>query len=356
MEYLKSGWKTVVGVPSSNSVLDDHPNVAETVERLVERVETSTLLEDRRDACRALKSLSKTYRLEVGAKAMDALLFVLQNDSNDIDIIAFALETLINIIGNEEENFHSSDSPMNSQDLSIQFTEIFIKRKENVQLILDLLGEFDFKIRWPTIKLLYCLLRNKLRECQDCILTHPMGISRMMDLLSDPREVIRNDALLLLVDLTKNNTNIQKIVAFENAFDRILDIITSEGYSDGGIIVEDCLSILLNLLKTNTSNQNFFKEGSYINRLLPFFDFSFDTDWNAQKINNLLLMFKVIRSLVSPKNPLQVTSSCQKVMNQNEVLQKLCAILMSNGIPAEILTEVYFTVYRIKKLFIFFIT
>lgn len=310
------------------------------MERLVERVETSTLLEDRRDACRALKSLSKTYRLEVGAKAMDALLFVLQNDSNDIDIVAFALETLINVIGNEEDNVHLSDSPTNSQDLSTQFTEIFIKRKENVQLVLDLLGEFDFKIRWPTIKLLYSLLRNKLRECQDCILTHPMGISRMMDLLSDPREVIRNDALLLLVDLTKNNTNIQKIVAFENAFDRILDIITSEGYSDGGIIVEDCLSILLNLLKTNTSNQNFFKEGSYINRLLPFFDFSFDTNWNTQKINNLLLMFKVIRSLVSPKNPQQVTSSCQKVMNQNEVLQKLCAILMSNGIPAEILTEV----------------
>ena len=26
----------------------------------------------------------------------------------------------------------------------------------------------------------------------------------------------------------------QKIVAFENAFDRLLEIITEEGYSDGG--------------------------------------------------------------------------------------------------------------------------
>ena len=28
----------------------------------------------------------------------------------------------------------------------------------------------------------------------------------------------------------------QKIVAFENAFDRLLEIITEEGYSDGGIV------------------------------------------------------------------------------------------------------------------------
>lgn len=196
----------------------------------MERVETSTLLEDRRDACRALKSLSKTYRLEVGAQAMDALVYVIQNDSSDNEIVTYALDSLNNIIGSDEENVTIATET----DLSTQFTEIFIKRKENVQLILDLLPEFDFKIRWPSIKLIYSLLRNKLRESQDSILTHPMGISRLMDLLLDPREVIRNDTLLLLVYLTKNNANIQKIVAFENAFDRILEIISSEGFTDGG--------------------------------------------------------------------------------------------------------------------------
>jgi len=43
-----------------------------------------------------------------------------------------------------------------------------------------------------------------------------------MDLLSDSREVIRNDALLLLIKLTQGHTNIQKIVAFENAFERFV--------------------------------------------------------------------------------------------------------------------------------------
>ena len=41
-------------------------------------------------------------------------------------------------------------------------------------------------------------------------------------------------ALLLLNQLTRGNANIQKIVAFENAFERLLDIIHEEGESDGG--------------------------------------------------------------------------------------------------------------------------
>jgi len=40
--------------------------------------------------------------------------------------------------------------------------------------------------------------------------------------------------LLLLIQLTRNNTNIQKIVAFENAFERLFDIIRDEGNCDGG--------------------------------------------------------------------------------------------------------------------------
>ena len=211
----------------------------------MERVESSTLLEDRRDACRALKSLSKTYRLEVGAQAMDALTYVLQNDSSDTEIMSYAIDCLNYVIsGSVDDMTETSPTVANSAetspDLGVQFTEIFIKRKENVALLLELLAEYDFKVRWPSVKLLIGLLRNKLRDCQDCILAYPMGVSRLMDLLSDSREVIRNDALLLLVHLTRSNANIQKIVAFENAFDRLLEIVAEEGYSDGGIDCDNC--------------------------------------------------------------------------------------------------------------------
>ncbi|CAI5680614.1 unnamed protein product [Oreochromis niloticus] len=177
-----------------------------------------------------------------------------------------------------------------------------------------------------------------------------MGVSRLMDLLADSREVIRNDGLLLLQQLTKGNAAIQKIVAFENAFERLLDIITEEGSSDGGIVVEDCLLLLLNLLKNNSSNQNFFKEGSYIQRMKPWFEVGDDNSgWSAQKVTNLHLMLQLVRVMVSPVNSPGATASCQKSMFQCGLLQQLCTILMATGVPADILTETINTVSEVIR-------
>lgn len=60
-------------------------------------------------------------------------------------------------------------------------------------LILSFLEEFDFKVRYPALKLLSHLLINKPKNIQEIILISPMGVSKLMDLLADSREVIRND-------------------------------------------------------------------------------------------------------------------------------------------------------------------
>ena len=57
------------------------------------------------------------------------------------------------------------------------------------------------------------------------ILAAPMGVVQLMDLLGDSREVIRNEAVLLLTSLTKASPDIQKIAAFEGAFEHILHIL-----------------------------------------------------------------------------------------------------------------------------------
>ncbi|XP_071025020.1 general vesicular transport factor p115 isoform X3 [Oncorhynchus clarkii lewisi] len=346
------------------------PTGAETIHKLCDRVASSTLLEDRRDAVRALKSLSKKYRLEVGTQAMDHLVHILQTDRSDSEILGYALDTLYNIICNDEEeeqdmaaappipvsgkhkNVPVSDENAQKQeeDLGVLFTDKFLGDSENVTLLLTLLEEFDFHVRWPGVKLLTALLKNQCNQVQGVILVSPMGVSRLMDLLADSREVIRNDGLLLLQQLTKGNAAIQKIVAFENAFERLLDIITEEGSSDGGIVVEDCLLLLVNLLKNNSSNQNFFKEGSYIQRMKPWFEVGDDNSgWSAQKVTNLHLMLQLVRVMVSPVNSPGATSSCQKSMYQCGLLQQLCTILMATGVPADILTETINTVSEVIR-------
>ncbi|XP_034992469.1 general vesicular transport factor p115 isoform X1 [Zootoca vivipara] len=327
------------------------PSGAETIQKLCDRVASSTLLDDRRDAVRALKSLSKKYRLEVGVQAMPHLIHVLQTDRSDSEIIGYALDTLYNIISNDlEEEEQEENSQKQTEDLGSQFTELFIKQQDNITLLLTYLEEFDFHVRWPGVKLLTVLLKQQGPQVQQIILVSPMGVSRLMDLLADSREVIRNDGVLLLQQLTKSNAAIQKIVAFENAFERLLDIITEEGNSDGGIVVEDCLLLLQNLLKNNNSNQNFFKEGSYIQRMKPWFEVGDDNaGWSAQKVTNLHLMLQLVRVLVSPTNPPGATSSCQRAMFHCGLLQQLCTILMATGVPADILTETINTVSEVIR-------
>nr|XP_030128094.3 general vesicular transport factor p115 isoform X3 [Taeniopygia guttata] len=343
MNFLRG----VMGGPSAGP----QPSGADTIQKLCDRVASSTLLDDRRDAVRALKSLSKKYRLEVGIQAMEHLIRVLQTDRSDSEIIGYALDTLYNVISNDlEEEEQEENSAKQVDDLGSQFTEIFIKQQENVTLLLTLVEEFDFHVRWPGVKLLTSLLKQQGPQVQQIILVSPMGVSRLMDLLADSREVIRNDGVLLLQQLTKSNAAIQKIVAFENAFERLLDIITEEGNSDGGIVVEDCLILLQNLLKNNNSNQNFFKEGSYIQRMKPWFEVGDDNcGWSAQKVTNLHLMLQLVRVLVSPTNPPGATSSCQKAMFHCGLLQQLCTILMATGVPADILTETINTVSEVIR-------
>ncbi|XP_042573500.1 general vesicular transport factor p115 [Cyprinus carpio] len=346
MNYI---WEVVGRHPTGQQ-----PTGAETIQKLCDRVASSTLLEDRRDAVRALKSLSKKYRMEVGTMAMDHLVRILQTDRADTETLGYALDTLYNIICSDEEEEPDDSEEENQQkqedDLGAQFTEKFIQEPDNITLLLTLLEEFDFHVRWPGVKLLTALLKSQCAPVQGIILVSPMGVSRLMDLLADSREVIRNDGLLLLQQLTKGNTAIQKIVAFENAFERLLEIITEEGSSDGGIVVEDCLLLLLNLLKNNSSNQNFFKEGSYIQKMKSWFEVGDDNSgWSAQKVTNLHLMLQLVRVMVSPVNSPGATASCQKAMFQCDLLQQLCTILMATGVPADILTETINTVSEVIR-------
>ncbi|OAD57049.1 hypothetical protein WN48_02849 [Eufriesea mexicana] len=339
MEYFKSSLKSVLG----SSSVENEPSGADTVERLVDRLQSSTLLSDRRDACRALKALSRTYRVEVGAQGMDALRQILEMDRTDCEIIGLALDTLCNIINpkafDEEVDKHGSNNKVGEQ-----FTEIFIKNADSVGLVLGLLEEFEFKVRWPALKLLMHLSTNRLKHIQEIILVSPMGVSKLMDLLGDSREVIRNDVLLLLIQLTKGNANIQKIVAFENAFDRIFDVITQEGNAEGGIVVEDCLLLMLNLLR-----------GSYIQKLTPMFQIPSENDdnplsaWSPQKVSNVHCMVQVIRALVAPSGPAQAVSNCQRIMRACGLLQALCNILMASGVPADVLTETINTVAEVIR-------
>ena len=317
-----------------------------TVEKLRNRVTSATLVEDRRDALRALKGMSREYRKEVGELCLDILLEVIKSYKSDAESVAYAAEALLNVISCEQ-----GEERTDQLNLGKDFAGILVQNPDNVSLLLDLMEEFDFQVRRITTRLLTALLMYKLAETQEYILKSPMGVSKTMDLLSDSREVIRNDALLLVYQLTRSNSQIQKIVAFENAFERLMNIIHQEGYSDGGIIVEDCIAIMQNLLRGNSSNQAFFREASQIQLLVPFFQFKITSSmsWPKQKIGNIVYMLSLVRTMVSPGNSQHNISTCQKVIMQCDLLPLLCNFMFAGGVPTEILIETINTVAEVMR-------
>ncbi|CAB4409559.1 unnamed protein product [Rhizophagus irregularis] len=330
MDFFSRSYKGLLGEKGQPQSVED------TVAKLVDRASSSTLLEDRRAAILGLKGLSREYRQEVGEKGIGALLHILNEDRADIDTAKAVLE-ILNILC-------TPDRQDSATDVAIKFTDEIVQNSANINLFLDILQEYDFYVRFHDIQLLGTLLAIRPDHVQDCVLTAPMGISRLMDLLGDRREIIRNEGLLLLISLTENNADIQKIVAFENAFEKLLEIITEEDGLNGGIIVQDCLHLILNLLRYNVSNQNFFRETSCIQKIPPLLNFSaeyqhqgFDLefltqDWHEQKIANTIVLLELIKILVVPNNMNTVTN--QNVMIQCGVLKTVIELSLSSNAPS----------------------
>lgn len=90
----------------------------------------------------------------------------------------------------------------------------------------------------------------------------------------------------MLTDITLYSTELQKLVAFENCFDRVFAIIESDGaLSQGGIVVQDCLSLLANLIRFNSSNQSLFRESGGVSRLAKLLPSQGKTELQAQGDN-----------------------------------------------------------------------
>lgn len=198
----------------------------------------------------------------VASSALRGLIAGLSKDGEDVDTVKVTLETLL-MLFNPDEN-----SPEASEELALWIADEFTQRQENINLLLDFLDTNDFYSRLYSLQLLSAILSSRTERTEECIFTAPLGISRLVAVLNDKRDAIRNEGLSLLTYLTPSSTELQKRVAFEDAFERIFNIIKSEGsLLHGDRIVEDCLILLANLLRFNVSNQSFFREAGCVPRV-----------------------------------------------------------------------------------------
>ncbi|KAK4771792.1 hypothetical protein SAY86_013567 [Trapa natans] len=316
---LVSGYKGVVGLVFGNdnaaSSEDSH------VERLLDRISNGAIAEERRTAIAELQSVvaeSRAAQLAFGAMGFPVLISVLKEERDDVEMVRGALETLVSAL----TPIDHAKGAANEIQPALMNADLLAREAESISLLLSLLDEEDFYVRYYTLQLLTALLTNSQNRLQEVILSIPRGITRLMDMLMD-REVIRNEALLLLTYLTREAEEIQKIVVFEGAFEKIFSIIREEGGPDGGVVVQDCLELLNNLLRTNASNQIFLRESIGFDPLISILKLRASTyRFTQQKTINLLSALETITILILGGSATDSAKDSDKLANKTVLVQK----------------------------------
>ncbi|KAM0666380.1 hypothetical protein MY8738_009767 [Beauveria namnaoensis] len=278
-------------------------SATDTISVLSGRLGSATLLEDRRAAILGLRSFAKDFPATVSSSALRGLIGSLAKDGEDVDTVKVVLETLLMLFTPNE------DSPETSDEVVLWLADEFTQRQENVTLLLDFLETNDFYSRLYSLQLLGAILSARTERTEECIFTAPLGIPRLVATLDDQRDAIRNEGINLLTSLTPASIDIQKLVAFENAFEKLFAIIESDGsLSEGGRTVEDCLILLANLLRRNASNQTLFRESGCMKKLADLLHSVLQPEngedvaiWaQSQRNRNLYAFLAILRLLLTP--------------------------------------------------------
>lgn len=317
----------------------------DTINILCGRLQNATLLEDRRNAILGLRSFARQFPASVASGSLRDLIGSLRNDVQDIDTVKVVLETLLMLFSPD------GTSPEASEEVTLWIADEFTQRQENITVLLDLLDAPEFHPRLYALQLLNAILSARAERTEECIFTAPLGISRLVAVLDDGRDAIRTEGLSLLTYLTPHSNELQKLVAFENAFDKIFLIIEKEGSLSGGDrIVEDCLILLANLLRMNVSNQSHFRETGCVPRLTLLLNDAVTeeaqgeevADWvAAQRNRNIYALLAVLRLFLVRDGT--GTQANQISFWQNGVLEKVLKLAFDHSTEVQIKSEALIT-------------
>ncbi|KAF9478119.1 hypothetical protein BDN70DRAFT_66874 [Pholiota conissans] len=280
----------------------------DTIGRLSDRLSPTTLLADRRAAVLALKGLARDCKQEVGERALSGLLESLYNDAEvDADIGKAILETL-DILCQTEDATHGN------HELGFKHTDTIVSSDKATHTLFALLADSNFYTRFATLQLLTTLLHNRRQAIQSYFLTAPAGPGSIIAVLEDKREIIRNEAITMVQALISQSPDIQKVLAFEGAFEKLFNTVTQEGGVDGGLVAQGALTCVDGLLRFNSSNQSYFKETSLPPVLCALLQFPVTLDvqttapqefalqfWDDQKQRNTSLIIGIMGMLVGAK-------------------------------------------------------
>lgn len=319
------------------------PEEEVAIQTLSNRLQHATLALDRRSAVLGLKSFSRQFRESVVQYGLRSLLATLAKDSDNAMMVKAILETLLILFlrGDKTEDEASGwiasqsrfqngkyPSPLLMIDVEADQFSMWIADEvtlsdAHLQVLINILQDSqDYHIRLYTLQLFEFLVCTRPTRTKEVLINIPLAISTIVSLLNDVNDPVRNEAILVLMALANNNFNIQKLVAFENTFDKLFEIIEEEGGIRGSILVQDCLTLLTNLLMYNALNQKYFLETEGVPKLAKLlaepieetveegiYDENGNTRvaapiiWTEQRLQNMSIALEICRAFVDEDDP-----------------------------------------------------
>ena len=245
------------------------------VESILEQVSEGGSVDARRAAVYSLRDILQHNPDEANASlatvGLHVLLQVLR-EREDVDMTVGALEVLAMAVGGQTQD---KDGGSDAERMN---SEMLTQDVSNVNLVLTLVAGDEFYIRYGALQLLSALSAGysgfRLREQ---LLSWPNSVNLLIDMLSE-REVLRNEALVMLVRLAGGSTTgksdagaaataadggindgVQKMMVFGGIFEKLLALIASEitgarddeheqiGISDS-VVVGDSIELINHLI------------------------------------------------------------------------------------------------------------
>ncbi|KAH6825373.1 hypothetical protein C2S53_018275 [Perilla frutescens var. hirtella] len=212
-------------------------------EQLYDRISNGTLADDERIA------IDEAFV----ARGFLILLIVLSIEESVVTKLRReSIETLLSVL----ILIHHSKSLKNKVQSTLMIRELMSSKKvDNIYRLLSHPSKEDFYIWYY---MLTVILTNSSTRLHEIIPSIPSGDTRFVDMFLD-REVINNKALLLFTFWTQEVGDILNTLIFEGAFEKIIGIINEAGGSEG-VVIQDYLELLCNLLRNNTWNPVLLKE------------------------------------------------------------------------------------------------
>lgn len=156
--------------------------------RLLERLASATQLDDRREAISEFKELSTKQPMRLMDQGgMSVIIDLLREE--DTKLTRDALETLSNLMDPDIPR----EEPEAARVAAIHNAGVLLLHPSNLSYVTVAVDYSDMYVKFHCIQLLTRLLTVAHGKTQDAILSEPVSVGRILQLLDDPREIIRNE-------------------------------------------------------------------------------------------------------------------------------------------------------------------